>query len=130
MLKKIVYLCLNSESSHLVVAQKQLDYSLRISSNGCMKNSLIEEQVKSKFISLRPLMNEYLRRRWAAVEASTIGYGGISMVARATGLSRNTIVKGITELSENTDEIPVSTLTLIRRQLWDANDSRSVILNF
>lgn len=80
-----------------------------------MKNSLIEEQVKSKFISLRPLMNEYLRRRWAAVEATTIGYGGISVVARATGLSRNTIVKGIAEVSENTDEIPVSSLSRIRR---------------
>jgi len=80
-----------------------------------MKNSLIEEQVKSKFISLRPLMNEYLRRRWAAVEATTIGYGGISIVARATGLSRNTIVKGIAEVSENTDEIPVSSLSRIRR---------------
>jgi hypothetical protein len=65
-----------------------------------MKNSLIEEQVRSKFISLRPLMNEYLRRRWAAVEATTIGYGGISIVARATGLSRNTIVKGIAEVIE------------------------------
>lgn len=80
-----------------------------------MKNSLIEEQVKSKFISLRPLMNEYLRRRWAAVEATTVGYGGISVVARATGLSRNTIVKGIAEVRENTDEIPVSTLSRIRR---------------
>lgn len=80
-----------------------------------MKNSLIEEQVKSKFISLRPLMNEYLRRRWAAVEATTIGYGGISIVARATGLSRNTIAKGIAEMSENTDEIPVSSLPRIRR---------------
>lgn len=79
-----------------------------------MKNS-IEEQVKSKFISLRPLMNECLRRRWAAVEATTIGYGGISIVARATGLSRNTIVKGIAEVSENTDEIPVSSLSRIRR---------------
>ena len=74
-----------------------------------------EEQVKSKFISLRPLMNEHLRRQWAAVEATTIGYGGISIVARATGLSRNTIVKGIAEVSENSDEIPVSSLFRIRR---------------
>lgn len=81
-----------------------------------MKNSMIaEEQVKSKFISLRPLMNEHLRRRWAAIEATTIGYGGISMVARATGLSRNTIVKGIAELSENTAGIPVFPESRIRR---------------
>lgn len=81
-----------------------------------MKNSMIEEeQVKSKFTSLRPLMNEHLRRRWAAVEATTIGYGGISMVARATGLSRNTIAEGIAELSENTDGIPVSSVSRIRR---------------
>lgn len=79
-----------------------------------MKNFIIEEQVKSKYTSLRPLMNEYLRRRWAAVEAITIGYGGISIVAGATGLSRNTIAKGIAELSENTGEMPLSPSSRIR----------------
>jgi transposase len=79
-----------------------------------MKNFIIEEQVKSKYTSLRPFMNEYLRRRWAAVEAITIGYGGISIVAGATGLSRNTIAKGIAELSENAGEIPLPPSSRIR----------------
>jgi hypothetical protein len=49
-------------------------------------------------------MDEKLRRHWAACEAMVIGRGGISAVARATGLSRNTIRKGIREIHEG---IPV-----------------------
>ena len=35
----------------------------------------------------------------AAAEASEIGYGGVSLVSRACGLSRVTITKGIGELT-------------------------------
>lgn len=45
-------------------------------------------------------MDERLRRQWAAVEARAIGYGGISVVSRATGLSRPTIQAGLQELKQ------------------------------
>jgi hypothetical protein len=43
-------------------------------------------------------MDERLRRRWAAAEALALGQGGVTAVARATGLARNTIAAGIAEL--------------------------------
>jgi Rhodopirellula transposase DDE domain len=40
-----------------------------------------------------------MRRQWAATEAQTYGRGGVSAVSSATGMSRNTIRKGLTELA-------------------------------
>ncbi len=46
-----------------------------------------------------PHLNERARRILAASEATQIGYGGVTLVSRACGLSRVTINKGIRELS-------------------------------
>ena len=46
--------------------------------------------VQEKYDKLAAIMNEQLRRQWAGCEAMAIGRGGVSAVARATGLSRNT----------------------------------------
>ena len=45
-------------------------------------------------------LNESQRRWAAAVKAAEIGYGGISQLARSTGLSRTTITQGIRELKK------------------------------
>jgi hypothetical protein len=45
---------------------------------------------------------ERSRRVWAATEARAIGYGGIALVERATGISRATIQRGIRELDADT----------------------------
>ena len=58
------------------------------------------QSVQAKFMALEPLLNERSRRRWAAVEARAIGWGGIERVAEATGLSRTTIRAGIKELDQ------------------------------
>lgn len=39
-----------------------------------------------------------MRRQWAASEASDLGWGGVSAVAIATGMARNTIMVGVHEL--------------------------------
>lgn len=57
-----------------------------------------EAVIRSKFSELSPVMNERVRRLWAAGEAKALGYGGISVVARATGLSRVTITAGLGDL--------------------------------
>ena len=44
-------------------------------------------------------MDERMRRQWAATEAQTFGRGGVSAVSSATGMSRNTIRKGLAELA-------------------------------
>jgi transposase len=59
----------------------------------------ITQAIATKFAVLRPLLDERARRLWAAVEARTIGRGGISRVAAATGLSRATIRAGVQELT-------------------------------
>ena len=55
------------------------------------------EDIRDKFNGLSPLMDERLRRLWAAAEATALGRGGIGVVAAATGLSRTTIARGIRE---------------------------------
>ena len=55
--------------------------------------------VRNKLSQMWPHLNERSRRMVAAAEALGIGYGGVSLVSRACGLSRVTITKGIGELS-------------------------------
>jgi hypothetical protein len=54
--------------------------------------------LREKYQSVKPLLNERSRRRWAAVEARSLGWGGVSAVAKATGLTRKTIHFGLNEL--------------------------------
>jgi Rhodopirellula transposase DDE domain len=63
-----------------------------------MSDTTTMEAVRTKFQLLQPLMTERLRRQWAACEAQTLGRGGVTLVAQATGLSRTTIWAGRKEL--------------------------------
>jgi hypothetical protein len=54
--------------------------------------------LRNKLSSMWPHLNERARRMVAASEAVGLGYGGISRVSRACGLSRVTVTKGIQEL--------------------------------
>jgi hypothetical protein len=65
-----------------------------------MPDSIVVESLRRKFDLLLPLMNERMRRSWAAAEAIEIGWGGVSTVISATGLSHNTIDQGVRELKE------------------------------
>ena len=59
-------------------------------------------QLRQKFASVWSLLDERTRRLMAASEARTLGYGGISQVRRACGLSRKAIAKGMREIKEGT----------------------------
>ena len=59
-----------------------------------------ETSIAEKYESIKPYLNERARRIWAATEAQAIGRGGVSEVARATGLSRTTVYQGINELNQ------------------------------
>lgn len=52
-----------------------------------------------KFTTLFPHLNERQRRLSAAAEARALGHGGITRVARASGLSRPTIYQGLRDLA-------------------------------
>lgn len=54
--------------------------------------------IRNKYQALRPLMSEKVRRCWAACEAMAIGWGGITAVAEATGLSQPTIRAGLADV--------------------------------
>ena len=57
-------------------------------------------QIRKKYESLAAIMDEKVRRHWAATEAAALGWGGTSAVAEATGLSRNPILAGMKEIMQ------------------------------
>jgi len=63
-----------------------------------------EQAIEKRFKLLRPFLNEKQRRILAVIEAQILGYGGISRVSKATGLSRNTIAAGAPELQRGSSE--------------------------
>jgi transposase len=63
-----------------------------------MLSGMDTDLIKQRFASLEPFLDERLRRLYAAAEAKALGYGGVSVVARETGVSRRAISNGIKEL--------------------------------
>ena len=59
----------------------------------------IERMMKRLFNSLR----EHDRRRYAAIEATKLGYGGVDYIARVLGCDPKTIRQGQAELEEGDD---------------------------
>ena len=57
------------------------------------------ETLAAKFAVLMPHLDERQRRLLLGVEAQALGRGGISVVARAAGVSRPTVRKGVAELA-------------------------------
>ena len=57
-----------------------------------------DAQLERYFAGLWPHLDEHARRMVAASKAVELGYGGISRVSRAGGLSRVTLTKGVEEL--------------------------------
>lgn len=64
-----------------------------------MRNKSMEAAVRQRFAKLKTTWNERQRRLWAAAEAKSVGYGGVSLVHRATGISRRAIHVGLKELT-------------------------------
>jgi Rhodopirellula transposase DDE domain len=65
-----------------------------------MQDAQTVARIRRKYQLLVPEMDERLRRQWAATEARELGWGGVSLVASATGLSRPTITAGLRELDQ------------------------------
>ena len=61
-------------------------------------------RIRRKYRVVAPELDERRRRQWAAAEAREAGYGGVSLVARATGLARSTIHAGLRDLRSSTRE--------------------------
>jgi transposase len=63
-----------------------------------MQDAAAIEGIQSRYVALASLMDERMRRQWAAAEARSYGWGGVCAVSCATGMSRNTIARGLAEL--------------------------------
>jgi hypothetical protein len=63
-----------------------------------MQDAAAIQGIESRCVALAPLMDERMRRQWAAAEASSYGWGGLRAVSRATGMSPTTIAIGRKEL--------------------------------
>jgi len=62
--------------------------------------------MQARLADLLPRLNERDRRVALATEAKSWGYGGISAVHQATGVSRGTIRRGMTELANDPEKRP------------------------
>jgi hypothetical protein len=80
-----------------------------------MQDAAIVEGIRVKYLALSPVMDERVRRHWAATEAMALGWGGVSAVAIATGLARNTIATGVRELTQRGEQIDVTIDVRLRR---------------
>ena len=70
-----------------------------------MPDAQVVEWIRHKYLAIVGELDERARRRWAAAEARSLGWGGISAVAQATGISDRTIRNGIKEI-EGPDPLP------------------------
>jgi Rhodopirellula transposase DDE domain len=80
-----------------------------------MQNDQTVARIRRKDPLLVAEMDERRRRQWAAAEAREWGWGGVSLVAQATGLSRPTITAGLRELDRPTAQ-RVAEAARIRRR--------------
>lgn len=71
-----------------------------------MKNATEIKMFKQKFKLVSLHLNERTRRIWAATEAKMFGHGGVTILSKATGLSRSTIHLGLEDI-ESKKTIPV-----------------------
>jgi transposase len=63
-----------------------------------MQEAHLVERIREKYHAFVGELNERGRRLWAAAEALSLGWGGITAVAQATGISDRTIRNGIREI--------------------------------
>ena len=90
--------------------------------------------LQEKYRILARILDERGRRVWAAAEARSLRYGGVSLLAKATGLSRTTIHAGMAELDAVKRVAPPGgrirkrgagrkPLTYHTPEIWDALDA-------
>jgi len=65
-----------------------------------MQDAKVIARIRRKYRALEPELDERRRRQWAAAESRDLGWGGMTTVAQATGLSRTTITVGTGELAQ------------------------------
>jgi hypothetical protein len=57
-----------------------------------------EAAIRARYLAVSPLLDERARRLMAGSEALAVGRGGLAAVARATGLARTTVQRGMADV--------------------------------
>ena len=57
---------------------------------------------RKRYREMTPVLNEQSRRRFVALEARALGRGGVSLMARISGLARSTIYHGLSDIRDQT----------------------------
>ena len=81
-----------------------------------MHNATATERIVTVYKSLAPLMDERMRRQWAAAEARAYGWGGVRAVSAAIGMATNTVQRGLQELAEREAHPDMTVSVRIRRE--------------
>src|SRR5215467_12467707 len=61
---------------------------------------------RKRYQQIASVLNEQSRRRFVALEARALGRGGVSLMARITGLARSTIYRGLSDVRDNVAAAP------------------------
>ena len=73
-----------------------------------------ESDIELKMRRLFATLSEKDRRRYAEIEAATLGHGGIDYVSGLFGLDAKTVRRGLTELEQAEDPAPER----VRKKRW------------
>src|SRR5213083_3051537 len=65
-----------------------------------------ERAARKRYREMAVVLNEQSRRRFVALEARALGRGGVSAMARISGLARSTIYHGLSDIRDNISAPP------------------------
>src|SRR5215467_10261350 len=61
---------------------------------------------RKRYREMAPVLDEQSRHRFVALEAQALGRGGVSLMARVTGLARSTVYHGLSDIRERASAPP------------------------
>jgi hypothetical protein len=79
-----------------------------------MQDPAAIKRMEAVYGTLAGMLDERTRRQWAAAEAKAYGWGGVRAVSLASGLSANTIRRGLMELAKREADPSVAISERIR----------------
>ncbi len=62
--------------------------------------------MRQRYREMAPVLDEQSRRRFVAMEARTLGHGGVCAMARISGLARSTIYRGLSDIGDKVSAPP------------------------
>jgi DNA-binding phage protein len=73
-----------------------------------------ERAARKRYRQIAAVLNEQGRRRFVASEAQRLERGGVSVMARITGLARSTIYHGLSDIRNNVTPRPDVSVRKVR----------------